>query len=887
MKYRFIFGVTLIAISVSSAVAQAPGRPKLENVEPDRGKTLSGGVLNGKATGVTATTVGLGLVNVTSPGGGVGTTLNYLSSSTTLAQAAALTVPAIYTVHTDLTVNTAVTLPRNVTIEYATGGKFTFATGGSLTILGAIEAPRVKLFYGLWTKLNLLLSGPIDIVFPEWFGAVADAGAGGGTDSYAALQLMFDVCKNPNIENVANNGKNGGYTFSFGAGSHYYSSDTLIIRKESTITGGGVQSTSILFAANKTGFFLHGFTTERPAVGGAAQYNADSVSGIFSIFRDIYLRSLGKSGTTHTVNIASNMAITKTAGPDFSGNEGVADGQTFTIGASEWGISGGALAQPVTATTLSLNAHQFQFVVGSRYPFGAAAVSAANDTITYTGNGFLTGHPVVVRLGAGGAVLPAPLLAGTTYYIIKVDANTIKLATTEANASANIAIDLTTAGADGTPTNGSQFNRLEFTGGVFISDRYPVEDWWVGGTIILNGGVYTITAINALASTNAFFITPSIPISQFAPDGYLRGNGALSNVVPRTGVTVHFNSSHGIDSKVPVTVHRVVVRGFAGNGINLDSIGNPNNGSEPNQNNSQLTDIKVYGNLGSGLYTRGTNANNMVITGIDSQANHWAGVWDVSSLGNNYFGGHTSNNYFTGYYTQYLSTNRSVFVGCYSEADQPPNSIGSHGLWVGGNPGNGFVANNAGSVMLVDGSTGDLVLSQIRVDGILNLQTARFAPGSAGRPLGQTIERGKLWYTPSYTTGTPDDFSMVIKANDETYTWKRFAFRRNGYISLTDAATVVINADLSDYFSLTSSFSRTIGVPTNPADGQPMNIRFKNSAATAQTLTLTTGSADSFAFTDVVTTLTATPAGKVDIIQAVYDFLARRWLVTGYVKLQA
>lgn len=78
----------------------------------------------------------------------------------------------------------------------------------------------------------------------------------------------------------------------------------------------------------------------------------------------------------------------------------------------------------------------------------AAGVSAANDTFTITAHGYLTGTKL--RLTTSGT-LPSPLLTATDYYVIKVDADTIKLATSAANATAGTAIDLTDVGT-GTTT---------------------------------------------------------------------------------------------------------------------------------------------------------------------------------------------------------------------------------------------------------------------------------------------------------------------------------------------------------------------------------------------------------------------------------------------------
>ena len=75
---------------------------------------------------------------------------------------------------------------------------------------------------------------------------------------------------------------------------------------------------------------------------------------------------------------------------------------------------------------------------------GSTAVSSLNDTITITSHGFETGTPVMYTDGGGTA--PGSLIDGTVYFVIRDDANTIKLATTEANAIAGTDIDIASGG---------------------------------------------------------------------------------------------------------------------------------------------------------------------------------------------------------------------------------------------------------------------------------------------------------------------------------------------------------------------------------------------------------------------------------------------------------
>ena len=74
-------------------------------------------------------------------------------------------------------------------------------------------------------------------------------------------------------------------------------------------------------------------------------------------------------------------------------------------------------------------------------------VSTTNDTLTFSNHRFVTAQRVTYTNGGGTAI--GGLTSGTAYFIIKVDQNTIKLATSAANANAGTAIDLT-SGATGT-----------------------------------------------------------------------------------------------------------------------------------------------------------------------------------------------------------------------------------------------------------------------------------------------------------------------------------------------------------------------------------------------------------------------------------------------------
>jgi hypothetical protein len=96
---------------------------------------------------------------------------------------------------------------------------------------------------------------------------------------------------------------------------------------------------------------------------------------------------------------------------------------------------------------------------------GATNVDPATDQITLTGHNYTTGESITYSNGGGTSI--TGLTSGNTYYVIRVDANNIKLASTRANALANTPIDITAdgVGAAQTVTGSSSAVFLENKGG--------------------------------------------------------------------------------------------------------------------------------------------------------------------------------------------------------------------------------------------------------------------------------------------------------------------------------------------------------------------------------------------------------------------------------------
>jgi len=114
----------------------------------------------------------------------------------------------------------------------------------------------------------------------------------------------------------------------------------------------------------------------------------------------------------------------------------------------------------------------------TQHTIATSAVNTSNEQITITGHGLSTGDTLLYD--NGGSTTLAGLTDDTIYYVIKVDANTIQLATNSANATAGTAINLTGTGNNAqTLTNGyfsiNGGSDAAYTNGAFRFD-YPAWD---------------------------------------------------------------------------------------------------------------------------------------------------------------------------------------------------------------------------------------------------------------------------------------------------------------------------------------------------------------------------------------------------------------------------
>jgi hypothetical protein len=121
--------------------------------------------------------------------------------------------------------------------------------------------------------------------------------------------------------------------------------------------------------------------------------------------------------------------------------------------------------------------------------------------------------------------------------------------------------------------------------------------------------------------------------------------------------------------------------------------------------------------------------------------------------------------------------------------------------------------------------------------------------------------------------------SAPVVVADANGTGNSYGARRvtRPVVTLTDAATVAVDASLGEVFRLSLGGNRTMGAPTNPEDGQEIELEVTN----VGTNTLAWNAA--FLFTaGSAPTITAS-AGKTDIIGFRYRSSDSKWLNT-YIK---
>jgi hypothetical protein len=100
-------------------------------------------------------------------------------------------------------------------------------------------------------------------------------------------------------------------------------------------------------------------------------------------------------------------------------------------------------------------------------------------------------------------------------------------------------------------------------------------------------------------------------------------------------------------------------------------------------------------------------------------------------------------------------------------------------------------------------------------------------------------------------------------------------------VTLSDAATISVDASLGNDFRVTLSASRTMGNPANPANGQ--QIIFQITQGSAGSATITWGTAYDFS-AGLPQPMLSTAAGQTDLLGFIYNTAKRSWLLAAFVN---
>ena len=218
--------------------------------------------------------------------------------------------------------------------------------------------------------------------------------------------------------------------------------------------------------------------------------------------------------------------------------------------------------------------------------FTESAFNTTDDTITITGHGMVTGHklrvqsnpatnPAVFTYAPGnppaGATINATFSPNTNWYVVKVDDNTVKIATSKWNALRNNTVDITTNGDAATIIVEVAYNAA----GNFPSEPtttittpaptvYDIDNNYVigGKTITIPGTEFGDTEWFSEQNVGGSYTIPASTSSQEPVEyivGRMTGSGGL-------GASTNIPGVDGLDSYYQVTLNGYQYKLIAGGG---------------------------------------------------------------------------------------------------------------------------------------------------------------------------------------------------------------------------------------------------------------------------------------------------------------------------------
>lgn len=206
-------------------------------------------------------------------------------------------------------------------------------------------------------------------------------------------------------------------------------------------------------------------------------------------------------------------------------------------------------------------------------------VTPGADTLTVTRD-YTTGEKVKITAAAP----PAPLVTLTSYYVIRIDATTIKLATTIANAYAGTAIDITTTGTGNividlysfTVTAWQQEQKasqsIGTSDGVTEFQEFDIPDLnMLKDTLAVTINSLSYTRVDTLIESASIDKDYETRFNSDLSSKLLFGNGTYGILPPAFDIDVVYAVGGGVDSNIG-TLNRINI--YAGSDSNIEGVSN-------------------------------------------------------------------------------------------------------------------------------------------------------------------------------------------------------------------------------------------------------------------------------------------------------------------------
>jgi hypothetical protein len=218
------------------------------------------------------------------------------------------------------------------------------------------------------------------------------------------------------------------------------------------------------------------------------------------------------------------------------------------------------------------------------------------------------------------------------------------------------------------------------------------------------------------------------------------------------------------------------------------------------------------------------------------------------------------------------------WAGCDSQEDTNDsyylngcNTIAVQGTSYEPNFGSVTNPNDIASVVF-SGASGCTVTISVSYMAVTSAYAMRVVSGSTGNNMTITSDGTELAHL------SPD--SVIVAGNTLLYNGVSLVARVDASAALTDAATIAVNAALSNTFTVTLGGSRTLGSPTQAVDGQKVIFEITQPASGGP-YTLSYGSAYEFTASLPSPTL-STAASAMDMLGFIYSAAKSKWLLVAF-----